>query len=313
MTEVDKIKRVALKKAFADEARDLTPWLCANIDVVGDAIGVSLAGAEREQSTGNFYVDIRALDTNGHKVIIENQFGSSDHDHLGKLLTYTTSFEAKAAIWIVETPKQEHINVINWLNEKDNGCDFYLMKIEAIQIGESKIAPLITKIVGPSEESKRIGKIKKEDSDREKMRFEFWSKLISLAKSKKMTHFSKNMPSKDSFVQVTAGVNGLSYVIWINQFSSRIELRIDRGKDSHDANIKALNQLRKNKEAIEKSFGSSLNWADLEGYRACSIRQEFSDGGYKSDESEWDGICANLLDNMQRLIDATSKHVQELK
>lgn len=76
----------------------MTPWLCENIDVLSEAIGINLTNAEREQSTGSFNVDIKAEDEDGHVVIIENQFGASDHDHLGKILTYRTAFEAKIAV-----------------------------------------------------------------------------------------------------------------------------------------------------------------------------------------------------------------------
>jgi hypothetical protein len=34
----------------------------------------------------------------------------SDHDHLGKVLTYLISVDASAAIWICEDPRPEHID-----------------------------------------------------------------------------------------------------------------------------------------------------------------------------------------------------------
>ena len=58
--------------------------------------------------------------------------GKSDHDHLGKLITYLTAIDAKAAIWIVADPRPEHITAINWLNES-RLASFYLLKLEAIQ------------------------------------------------------------------------------------------------------------------------------------------------------------------------------------
>lgn len=126
---IDKIIYIPVTEVWRYEARNLTPWLCSNIEMLLESIGLTLVNPEREQSAGNFNVDIKAEDIDGNTVIIENQFGTSDHDHLGKLIMYKTAFNAKAAVWIVENPRQEHINVINWLNESDNGCDFYTKKV----------------------------------------------------------------------------------------------------------------------------------------------------------------------------------------
>ena len=95
-------------------------------------------------------------------VVIENQLGTSDHDHLGKLITYLTAIDAKVGIWIVADPKPEHIGAISWLNQT-NLADFYLVKLEAVRIEESLSAPLLTLIVGPSEESKQVGEKKQEE------------------------------------------------------------------------------------------------------------------------------------------------------
>ena len=88
--------------------------------------------------------------------LIENQLEKSDHGHLGQIITYLVSIGAKTAIWIVSKPRTEHINAINWLNESSS-ADFYLLKVEAIKIGDSPPAPLLTVIVEPSAESKEVG------------------------------------------------------------------------------------------------------------------------------------------------------------
>lgn len=97
---IDRITKIPLTEVWRNEAKNLTPWLCQNIDILSDALDIELTNAERKQSTGNFNVDIKAEDNEGNIVLIENQFGTSDHDHLGKLITYRTAFEAKIAIWI---------------------------------------------------------------------------------------------------------------------------------------------------------------------------------------------------------------------
>jgi hypothetical protein len=306
---VDKIIRVPLRTIWKHEANDFTKWLTENIDVLSEVIGRQFKNPEREQSTGNFYVDIKADDEVGDTVIIENQLGKSDHDHLGKIITYLAAFGAKTAIWIVAEPKEEHINAITWLNEGENSCDFYLIKLEGIKIGNSQPAPLI---VGPSEEGKSVGKIKQEDKERHKLRLQFWTVLLEIAKGKHGL-FGSISPSKDNWIAAGSGKRGIAYVYWITQGSLRVELRIDRGKGSEIENLQIFHALQKQKEEIESRFGEPLEWDESEGNRMCAIRKTVNAGGYRSDESEWRKIATNAVEVMIRLEKATKDIVNSMK
>ena len=125
---IGKIKRVALREVWKHEALDFTQWLQDNIDVLNEVIDINLSNAEREQSAGSFNVDIVAEDDSGDPVVIENQLEKSDHNHLGKIITYLVAIGAKTAIWIVADPRPEHVSSINWLNESSS-ANFYLLKI----------------------------------------------------------------------------------------------------------------------------------------------------------------------------------------
>ncbi|NIN67526.1 MAG: DUF4268 domain-containing protein, partial [Anaerolineae bacterium] len=148
---IGKLQRVPLRDVWKHEALDFTKWLEDNPDVLSEAMDVQLSNIEREKSAGTFNVDLVAEDDSGDPVIIENQLAKSDHDHLGKLLTYLAAIEAKAAVWIVADPRPEHVKAIAWLNDSSS-ADFYLLKVEAVKIGDSDPAPLLTRIVGPGEE-----------------------------------------------------------------------------------------------------------------------------------------------------------------
>ncbi|MEJ2750297.1 MAG: DUF4268 domain-containing protein, partial [Anaerolineae bacterium] len=157
---ISKIERLPLREVWKHEAYDFTTWLQDNIDILNDVLDLNLVAAEREQSAGTFNVDIVAEDESGNPIVIENQLEKSDHDHLGKLITYLVAIGAHAAIWMVALPRPEHIIAINWLNESSS-ADFYLVKVEAIRIGDSPPAPLLTLIVGPSVEGREIGETKR--------------------------------------------------------------------------------------------------------------------------------------------------------
>ncbi len=109
---IGRLSRVPLREVWAHEAYDFTRWLQDNIDVLTSAIGIGLENVEREQSAGAFNIDLVAEDEAGAKVIIENQLGKSDHDHLGKVLTYLAAMNARAAVWIVADPRPEHVAAV---------------------------------------------------------------------------------------------------------------------------------------------------------------------------------------------------------
>src|SRR5712691_2992223 len=117
MAMIQKIARIPLREAFKHEAYDFTTWLQDNLDVLNECIDLTLSNAEREAAAGDFSVDLVAEDESGNKVIIENQLERSNHDHLGKLVTYLVAAEARVAIWIVAEPRPEHASAITWLNE----------------------------------------------------------------------------------------------------------------------------------------------------------------------------------------------------
>ncbi len=118
---ISKLERVKLREVWKNEASDFTRWLEENIDILNEVLDITLSNPEREQAAGSFSVDLVAEDQSGNTVIIENQLEKSDHDHLGKVITYLTAFDAKAAVWIVAKPRPEHVKAIAWLNEASSG------------------------------------------------------------------------------------------------------------------------------------------------------------------------------------------------
>jgi len=306
---IGKIERLQLREIWKHEAHDFTAWLSENIDVISNSIDFPLENPEKEQHAGSFSVDIVAEDESGNPVIIENQLEKSDHDHLGKLITYLTSFGAKNAIWIVSEPRPEHVQAITWLNEASS-ANFYLVKAEAIKIGGSDPAPLLTLVVGPSEESKEVGDKKKEMAERHVLRKRFWEQLLLKAKQKISLHASIT-PQPYSWIGAGAGKSGMGYNYSITQHQAKVELYIDRGKDSEEENKLIFERLKTNQKQIEQIFGEPLNWESLEGRRACRISKSIEIGGWK-DEEKWPDLHDKMINAMCRLEEALKEHVKKL-
>lgn len=125
-----KIKKITdLRSVWSNEALDFTKWLAKeeNLSLLGEAIGIDLSLEEEESSVGNFHVDIFASESGtDRKVIIENQLEETNHDHLGKIITYAAGKDAQVIVWIVKKVRDEHLQAIEWLNQHtDSNIGFF--------------------------------------------------------------------------------------------------------------------------------------------------------------------------------------------
>ena len=142
-----------VRAVFHDEARHFTTWMEQHLEVLGERLGIELTLIQREKAVGEFNVVLLCEDGNGQAVIIENQLERTDHDHLGKLLTYLVNLDAHTAIWVTGEPRVEHQKVIDWLNENTaSDLAFFLVKVETVRIANSTAAPLFTVLAGPDEQ-----------------------------------------------------------------------------------------------------------------------------------------------------------------
>lgn len=293
---VGKIERVRIRDIFKFEDRHFTTWMEENIEALNEQLGLQLTCTARELRVGTFSLDIEAEDADGRRVIIENQLEKSDHDHLGKLITYLSNLDASAAIWITTEPRPEHITAIAWLNES-YAADFYLIKLEGIRIGNSEPAPLFTQIVGPSEESKDVGAIKKEDAERHHLRREFWASLQKRLKGKTNLH-SNLTPTKDSWWATTSGVPGIVLLYNIFKDSWGVELCVDHGKKTEEENHQVFESIQSHQSEIEAQFGKPLQWMRQERRRLCRIRYNSDFGGGLANENQWPQIQDAMIEQM---------------
>ena len=123
-----------LREVWPHEALDFTPWLAdeENMTLWADAVGLEITIDETESIVGDFNVDIYASETGtGRKIIIENQLEDTNHDHLGKLITYASGKDAEIIIWVVKRAREEHRSAVEWLNNHtDDKIAFFLVEIK---------------------------------------------------------------------------------------------------------------------------------------------------------------------------------------
>lgn len=313
MGNVGKIQVVPVRDAFNHEAHNFTVWLSENIEALADRLGLKLTVKAREHQVKDFKLDLLCEDDSGNAVIIENQLERSDHDHLGKVLTYLVNLEAKVAIWVTPEPRIEHIQVMNWLNENtETGTSFYLVRVEAIRIGDSPYAPLFTPIIAPDEQTKATGDLKKElanekeEAERHRLRLEFWTQLIERSKGR-TSLFTNRKPNKDHWLSIGAGKSGLLFTYSILQQGALVEFYID----SNDAKT-IFDSLLKYRDTIEASFGEPLDWRRLDQKNASRIVKKIDYGGLRQTDT-WEALQGTMIDAMIRLEKAFRPYIAALK
>ena len=181
------IKQDDLRSVWKNEATDFTVWLAEpdNLNLLGDTLGIEINLIQREAPAGAFSIDIYAEEANsGRKIIIENQLENSNHDHLGKIITYASAKQAEIVIWVVKKARDEHKQAIEWLNEKtDEDIEFYLLEIELWKIGDSAVAPKFSIISAPNGWMKNNKAVEKIANPLQSLQIEYWEKFLEYAET----------------------------------------------------------------------------------------------------------------------------------
>ena len=150
--QLAKFEAVALREVWRREDGDFTPWLAANLSVLGDALGLPLEHKDTESWLDGlpYRVDIVAA-SDGQPVVIENQLEPTDDDHLGRLLVYAAGKNAKTVIWVASEMADAHWQAMHWLNQQQGAAKFYGVVVELLKIGDSKPAPYFKVVVAPGD------------------------------------------------------------------------------------------------------------------------------------------------------------------
>ena len=270
MTNLGTLKEITdLRSIWPHEALNFTPWVAENVDLLADAVGLDITVDETESSVGDFNLDIYASETGtDRKIIIENQLEDTDHDHLGKLITYASGKGADVVIWVVKHAREEHKAAVEWLNNHtDDKIGFFLCEIKLFQIGDSQIAPAFTVVERPNDWTKEIRKTASANSTQQQ-RLEYWQAFNDYAFSDANFSriFNKRKPTTDHWMDFSIGSSACH--IAVSQIQKRkavdVELYINDDKE-------LFKSLFAHKDEIEKNMEMELEWKELPERKASRI------------------------------------------
>jgi len=311
MRTFGELKKVPLREIWFHEASDFTPWLAANIEALGDALGLELELTEREASVGDFSLDLLARDLGSSKtVIIENQLTQTDHDHLGKLLTYAAGFNASTVIWVSEVVRDEHRQALEWLNQRtDTDTEFFAVVVEVLQIDESKPAFNFKPVVFPNEwqKSKKQRTSGNVSSKGEKYRTYYQALIDEL---RDVYHFTgAKIGQPQNWYSFSSGIQGVLFsAVFAQGGKARAEVYIDLGEQEKN---KALFDSLKNKESqITEQYGSQLEWERMDEKRASRIAI-YRNGAIEAPDSELEEIRKWHVENLLKIREVFSSAIRQ--
>lgn len=281
------LKKVSLREIWPHEASDFTPWLANNIEELGLAIGIELELIEREASVGDFSLDLLAKDLGSTKtVIIENQLTQTDHDHLGKLITYAAGFSASIIIWVSEVIREEHRQALDWLNQRtDSDTLFFGVVVEVFKIDDSKPAFNFKIAASPNEWQKsktHSGSSLTVSTKGEKYRAYFQLLLDELREKYHFTGAKLGQPQ--NWYSFSSGISGITYgAVFSQGGKARTEVYIDLG--DHEKNKQIFDLLKEEDAQIEKEIEENLCWERLDDKRASRLAL-YTNGNIEDSDAE---------------------------
>jgi len=277
MLKLGQLERVDIGELFKDEAKEFTPWLAQeeNLVLLGEAIGLDLELVGKEQNVGPFRADILCKDVaSGANVLVENQLGRTDHTHLGQILTYAAGLHAAIIVWIARQMCDEHRAALDWLNEvTDESINFFGIEVEAWRIGESDPAVKFNVVCQPNEWLKRPP-ARPEIGPTQQLQLEYWRAFKAFLEEKQ-SKLSVGRPQPQSWVGFGVGTsrayfNAVAGTWDAEARTSRSFIRVDLilNPPTAEAAFKALHSQR---QEIEQEVGDKLTWHSPENSQSRRI------------------------------------------
>lgn len=224
---------VALREVWAHEALAFTPWLLANADALGEALDMDLEITTAEHPVGGFSLDLIAADRRSNElVIIENQIETTDHAHLGQLLTYAGGTDPVNIVWIAAEFRDEHRAALDWLNQRtDADTRFFGVEVRAVRIGDSLPAPLFHVVAKPNDWGKSIRTQARSQegvaSEKNLLYATFWERYLTRVANEHPDWTRARKPPAQNWFPTPSGASHVQYTVSFGRRGLQSELYFD--------------------------------------------------------------------------------------
>ncbi len=301
-----KLKYLEPSTIWLTEDRHFTPWLAEeeNLARLGDAINMNLEFETRERKVGSFFADIVCKNKSDNtRVVIENQLYSTDHDHLGKVITYGAGLDAITMIWVASKFRKEHRNALKWLNEiTDKKFEFFGIEIKVCRIVNDDIAVEFNVVSSPNDWHKpsSSGMQKKNKgalTPLQVLKKRYWQGLEKYMadNGSKLTGQTPG-PWQSQYFNIGKAGTGIKAIVNTKTNKVRVEVNFDF-KETCKA---FFNLLHKDKKIIESEFGFNLDWQEFpeKGYSSIGVNIKNMD---INDAENWEMQYKGIKNTIEKL------------
>ena len=318
MSDLGTLISVGVREMWEDEAKDFTPWLADHADLLGGAMGMDLFHERTEAAVGRYSADLvfREVSTD-RLVVVENMLAPTDHDHLGKLITYAAGLGANYAVLLSPEFREEHRSALTWLNSVSaDDFGFFGVVLEGWRIGESLPAPRLRVDVQPDgwSRSVRAARVDSESSERERVYRKFWGEFLPAFHDRYPDWTQARTPSKNPYMTFPSSRSGLRYSAAFCRLDGRPRLRAEAYIDTRDQkSTKAVfDDLYRQKARIEEKVGEELEWDRIDRKQASRISLYYPREIRVTDEERWPDARSWLVEAMGKMRDAFNPVLREL-
>ena len=190
---------------------------------------------------------------------------ATDHDHLGKLLTYAAGFDANIAVWIAKEFKDEHREALDFLNHRTGeDTQFFGVEVELWKIDDSRPAVNFKLVATPNEWQKQAVSNARAAGSRRGERYRaFFQKIADTLREE---HSFTNTPEAKPTTWYNFPAEYRPGVWWgpIFRAGKKAKVEVEIGTNNRDWNKDVFDKLKEQKESIESELGESLEWDRLD-------------------------------------------------
>ncbi len=298
-----------LRSVWSNEASDFTPWLAKeeNIKRLSETLGIDIEVIEQESSVGGFNVDIFAVEEGtDKKIIIENQLEATNHDHLGKLITYASGKKAEILIWLVKEARDEHRSAVEWLNSNlGDEIGVFLCEIKLYKIGDSEPAVKFEIIERPNEWTK-VMKKNEDLKPRHVFRLKYWTALNSYLSNDKvfLSNYKLRKPTKEHWMSWALGTSNCHLEGYTLKQKNELALSVYIRN-----NQEFFDYLYGYKDEIEKKANLSFEWMPMSEHKGSQIK--ITNRGFNlEDEATWEEQFKWISETAVKIKKAFSKYIK---
>ena len=312
LVELDRVIYLEVKTVWPDEARDFTPWLAepANLSLLATSLGfgdLQLTG-QPEVPVGEFYCDLLLRDPAGQHVVVENQFGNSDHDHLGKSLTYLAGVsDATTVVWISEKLRDSHRAAIEWLNANTPERFAFLgVELKVVRIDGSKPAPLFMLVAQPNGWARRTRRRADVSLSEENRWWQtYWSAFAAYLQHQGAREWLVDLPLS-RWWGCSTGRTGFRLYAIPDRNRRQIAVTLEISEMAPNSAYEALVSER---AKIDAEFGRPLDWSQTEQrFRISTTRSDLD----PNQISQWPEQHRWMLEQLRRFREVFADRIQSL-